>query len=215
MINLQESQSGILELMYGGKPANLRYALQIASLSVLQRLEENGRLARLLTPFVNEPLPERETLTALLRTAKGVLFGSHLNTLYAIDALWLSGKLAKFETIPASYEDQVKWRNELVDMITGMSNKTVSFALLIFAPLQCQLIPYDRHHARRLGNDPNKSLKGKKYVAFELSIMAERNEAGYQDIPLGTYAAMLWAIQKDGVDADSYPSHKALSCRWY
>src|SRR5947209_8433438 len=140
MINLQESQAGMMELLYGDKPANLRFALQTACLSAMQSLEPNGRLARLLAPFVNQPLPAREVLFPLLKNARGILFHSHLDALYAIDELWLSGKLNKFETTPVSYEEQAKWRDELVKLIHGMSYKTVSFALLIYSPLACQLI---------------------------------------------------------------------------
>src|SRR6266567_2021543 len=140
MISLQASTDGMMELLYGDKAPSLVFALRSGALSKLQELSANGRMSRLIAPFTNKPLPDRETLTALLRLSHGVLFGSHLDALYAIDELWLSGKLNKFETIPVSYEEQVTWRSELVALIHGMSLKTVSFALLIYAPLQSNLV---------------------------------------------------------------------------
>jgi len=215
MINLQESQAGMMELLYGDKPANLRFALQTACLSAMQSLEPNGRLARLLAPFVNQPLPAREVLYPLLKNARGILFHSHLDALYAIDELWLSGKIDKFVDMPFSHDGQCAMREELVTLIHGMSHKTVSLAMLIYMPLACQLIPIDRHHLRRLNLNPHRIPVGKKYVALELSILAERDEQGYKNVPLGTYAAHLWGIQRDGENATEYPSHRALSCRWY
>src|SRR5260370_4040563 len=203
----------MMEILYGDKaPSRLR-ALRVASLSVLQNLESNGKMARLLAPFVNRPLPDRETLTALLRLSHGVIFGSHLDALASIDEAWLNGKLDKFETIPTSYEEQVTWRDELVKLIHGMSYKTVSFALLIYMPLACQLLAIDRHHLRRLSL-PNRTPTGKQYSAIELALQAERDEQGYKHVPLGTWGSWKWAIQRDGIDAE-YPSHRALSCRWY
>ena len=215
MISLQASTDGMMELLYGDKPASLLHALRVASLSVLQNLEVNGKMSRLLAPFVNRPLPDRETLTALLRLSHGVIFGSHLDALASIDEAWLNGKISKFETVPVSYEEQVTWRSELVSLIHGMSYKTVSFALLIYSPLACQLVPVDRHHLRRLAQNPNRTPTGKQYIAIELALQAERDEHGYKNLPLGTWASWKWAEQRDGVDAESYPSHRALSCRWY
>ena len=215
MIDLQTSTDGMMELLYGDKAPSFIFALRSGALSKLQELSANGRMSRLIAPFTNKPLPDRETLTALLRLSHGVLFGSHLDALYAIDELWLSGKLDKFVDMPLSHDGQSAMREELVSLVYGMSHKTVSLAMLIYMPLACQLIPIDRHHLRRLGMNPHRIPVGKKYLALELSIIAERDEQGYKNVPSGTYAAHLWGIQRDGVDAESYPSHKNLSCRWY
>jgi hypothetical protein len=215
MINLETTQAGMLELMYGGKSPDTIYSLRIAALSAMQSLESNGRMARLLSPYVGKLLPERETLTALLQQAHGLVWGCHLDALESIDELWQAGKLDVYMTLPDSYEGQIAWRNGLVKLIRGMSNKTVSMAALLMSPLTVELIPLDRHHYRRLGFSADYQARGKKYIALEMQIRAEKCNAGYSGIPTGLYAAFLWAVQRNGIDTDVYPSHKALSCRWY
>lgn len=215
MIDLQESTNGMAELLYGDKEASLIYALRISALSPLQDLQKNGHMARLLAQFTGQLLPERETLYTLLSVANGYVFHNHMRALYSIDKAWQAGLLDKFVTLPSSYEEQVIWRNGLVSIIDGMGEKTISFAALIYSPLTCQLVAIDRHHLRRLGLDPNKALRSKKYLGVEMSIRAERDHAGYRHVALGVYSAWLWACQRDGDSTDVYPSHRALSCRWY
>src|SRR2546430_8554321 len=114
MISLQASQAGMMELLYGDKAPSLVFALRSGALSKLQELSANGRMSRLIAPFVNRPLPDRETLTALLRLSHGVLFGSHLDALASIDALKAQGKLDKFVDMPLDRDAQCAMREELV-----------------------------------------------------------------------------------------------------
>src|SRR6266496_1878336 len=117
MIDLQTSENAMLELMYGDREADLIHALRIAALSPLQPLESNGRMARLLAPFVGKRLPEKAVLFELLRVANGVLFSSHVNALLAIDAAWEAGLLDRFTYVPTDYEGQVRWRQGIVDTV--------------------------------------------------------------------------------------------------
>ncbi len=107
--------------------------------------------------------------------------------------------------------------------IAGMSMKTVSFALHIYAPFSCLLLTIDCHHARRLGIDPDK-LTTKTYIQAESELyshiveMSHYEGKGYAPI---VYAACLWqryrqshgngntkAQCKDG----EYQSHAGLTC---
>jgi hypothetical protein len=220
MISLQASTEGLTNLMYGDKQPSLVFALRSASLSPIQDLQVNGNMSRLLAQFVGKPLPEKEVLYALLHTARtqekpALIFQNHMRALLAIDALQAAGALEKFEDVPLDYEGQCAWREQLVSLIPGVGMKVISFALLIYAgPFQCELIPIDRHHLRRLGEPTEKSISQKRYLALELAIKSERDTAGFSQLSLGLYASHLWAQQRDGSNATVYPDHKNLSCRW-
>jgi thermostable 8-oxoguanine DNA glycosylase len=213
MINLQTTQDAMIELMHGDKDADLVFALRIAALSKLQSLDANERQARMLAQFTGSILPEREVLFQLLKRCGGVLFHSHLDSLYAIDRVNATGFLEHFKDFPLSLEGQKVWRDALVGMISGMSYKTVSFAALIYQPLVCDLAPIDRHHMARLDIGRNWNTK-LQYLSIELEMRGDKNAQGYKGVPLGLYSAYLWGEYRDGADSD-YPSHKNLSCRWY
>ena len=215
MINLETTLSSMTDLQFGNREPDFIFALRTSVLSSLQNLECNGKLSRLLAPFTCKRLPARDVLYPLLQLAHGHVWSIHMQALYKIDELEAEGKLDQFKTVPSTYEGQVKWRDALVALVPGCGMKIASFCMLIYAPMQCMLIALDRHHLRRLGMNPNRAPIGAKYIAVEMAIMSERDEMGYSHVNLGIFSAFVWAQQRDGIDAESYPSHKKLSCRWY
>jgi len=213
------AREGMLELMYGDKTPSLLFALRTAALSAMQPLEANGEYARILAPYANSRLLERDVLTALLRGYHGphCLYGSHIDALYAIDELWFNHVIDQPVDELLSFDQQKAWRERLVLLIKGMSYKTVSMALLIYMPLACELVPIDRHHLARYGFDRNKSLSRCKYLALEARMVADRNNEGYPDVPLGLFTAYYWGAQRDGKECyrNGHTSHQKLSCRWW
>jgi hypothetical protein len=219
MFELSTAREGMLELMYGDKSPSLLFAFRTAALSAMQPLEANGEYARMLAPYANRRLPERDVLEALLRSYHGPhsLYHTHFDTLYVIDELYFNHVIDQPVDDLDTFEKQSAWRERLVKLIKGMSYKTVSMALLIYMPLTCELVPIDRHHLRRYGFDPDKSLTRCKYLGLEARMQADRNNEGYPDVPLGLYTAYYWGVQRDGEECyrNGRTSHQKMSCRWY
>ncbi len=112
----------------------------------------------------------------------------------------------------------------MVAAIKGMGEKTISFALHIYAPEQCKLLTIDVWHLRRIYGrfDVNDIvLRRKLYLLLEqeilhdIYIMGTNEGQGYW---LVTYAACMWERTRKSYGAsrseceDEYQDHSGLSC---
>lgn len=234
MANIYDVLEDAKRLASGNTPS-LKLALWIAALSPNQKLSVNGKLGRAMSYYVTCPLPPNKSdLYDELKPLKAILFRSHVDALYAIEQWYnahvMLGTIHEYEHVGETYEEQCIWRTKIVSAIRGLGLKTVSFALLIFAPLQCELIPLDRHHLNRLGYT-NRKGKAKlsigneqEYIKVEKLILQEQSQETIDDIrnvPLALYAWLLWERYRQEKGAskivEGIESHYAvgLSCREY
>lgn len=215
-VTLQETQLAMEELVVVGKRPNGKLAYWSAALSKRNRLDRNCIQSLVMRQYVDRPLPiNRDELKAQL----GPCLKSTINTLYQIEKLWNSG-IIHFNC-GTTFEEQDTWRASMVAAIPGMGYKTVSFALHIYAPFQCQLLTIDCWHLARI-QAPTKSPKPAQYLAYEqeifaeISIMASCEGQGYAPI---VYAACLWERTRQASEhhqrfskVDGYQDHSGLSC---
>lgn len=221
MVTLNDVIRTATELATGENTASVKFALWVSALSTQQSLSANCRLAELLRPYIDTPLPTNENgeLWVYLSQAKGVLYRSHIRALYHIEGLERAGELNGLENIGDNYTSQLAWRERVYHLVHGygMAYKTVSFAALIIDPLHCELVPVDRHVNARLGFNKNISCKSlKQYLEREQLVMSERNDAGFNDIPLGLWHWFKWEQYRQTVGASkshSCESHNGLNCR--
>jgi len=221
-IDLHSVMQAANELDRGPRAASLKYALWIAALSPNKSLTENARAATVLARYVRHDLPRNpETLRHNLhRAGAGMVYGSMLDACYWVETCERFGMLARFEEVPHTYAAWVDWRDGLRAILKGhgYGYKVISFAGLLYAPLDCELVPVDRHVLRRFGIfTKSGNLRGtpqtrNPYMRVEARVIAERAENGYAHIPLALWHWVRWAEQRDG---DTVESHAGLSCRCY
>jgi len=163
--------------------------------------------------YADKPLPsDPETL----RNQLGRPMQRTIKTLYEIEKLWNTG-IIHFNC-GSTFQEQFNWRNEMCAAIFGMSMKTVSWALNIYAPHTCQLITIDCWHCKRVGFDQDK-LTPNQYIQLERAILNDCYDLAETDdrfYPVATLAACLWertrqAHNASAAAAGTYQEHN-VSC---
>lgn len=221
MISFESLNTAIDELATGDYKPSVKFALWVSALSTQQTLSGNCRLADLLRPYIDKPLPSNEhnELWNYLSSARGVLYRSHIRALYHIEALERAGELVGLENIGDNYTAQLDWRKRVYSLVNGygMAWKTISFAALIIDARKCELVPVDRHVLARLGYDNKCGVQSyPKYLRIEQEVMMERNEQGRNDIPLSHWHWYKWEEyrQMQGKSkSNECESHLSLNCR--
>src|SRR5436309_1603446 len=99
MTMLQDVFNAASELTVGNNTPSLKLALFAAAMSSCQSLSANGRQTRILAQYVNQPLPDKDSLVEILRPAKGFINKTHLKALYRIEELHNQGMLDQYTTI--------------------------------------------------------------------------------------------------------------------
>lgn len=211
----------LLPLAQGTSPS-LLHALRGAALTPRMHLACSTGYARSLYPLRSQPLPEKSELLGILDQAERGdgsgkpawgRMGSHVKTLYAIDALWFSPGLREraCET-GTTLEEQRQWRCWM-NRISGMGFKCLSWALFIYDPLGCQLLALDSWHARRLEVDQTTLARDSRashaiYEQFEDLVIADMQDR-YPDYPPTFGAACEWFnLRRRGPE-----SHVGFTCR--
>ncbi len=210
MITLEQTNDAMRELIQPGI-ASGKVAYWNAALSIRNDLERNCNQAGVMRSYANRPLPlDRSQLRAelcnpMVRT---------INTLYEIESLWNVGAI-HFDC-GSTFEEQASWRMDMCACIPGMSMKTVSFALHIFRPFDCMLLPIDCWHARRIGEirglKPNIYLLCEEQTYFDCARLATDEGLGYAPI---VYAACLWLRYRSEHGTNGHSSsmsHAGLTC---
>ena len=228
-ITIDTTFDAATQLASGPRPPSVKLALWNAALSTMQTVEKNNAYGVLLRMYRDEPLPlQRNVLYEQLREVRGCLFGSHIDALYYIQYLDETGQLAGYERIGKTLIEQVEWRNSIYKLMHGhgMTWKTISFAALILDPLHCELIPIDRHVMARLGKtkrcgkaDKDSPQQLGKYLVIEQEVRTERNNAGYEHLPLGLWHWFKWEgyryfVARSSQGNGDIESHNGLSCRY-
>lgn len=219
MVTIEDVYEQASELNQGDFKPSVKFALWCAALSTQQTLHKNCLLADLLRPYIDKPLPERDTLWRLLKRAAGVLYNQHFIALYHIEYLEKSGQLNGLENIGECYLDQVDWRDKVYKLCNGkgLAWKTISFAALILAPLSCELVPVDRHVLARLGYDNSKGVpQRKRYLAIESEVIDEQWDNNQEEIPTSLWHWYKWEEYRQlnlHSKSDVCESHGSLSCR--
>jgi thermostable 8-oxoguanine DNA glycosylase len=221
-LTINDAFNGASELLTGENVPSLKLALFAAAMSPLQALHKNGLQTRILANYVASPLPTQDDLFEELKAARGNINRTHMMALYSVEDIANRGILDQFVTMGKTYEDQTEWREGLLTHLKGrgMARKTISFAGLIYNPLECDLVPVDRHVMKRLGyKTDNSPASKKKYFEVETRIIEERKQAGYESVPLGIWHWYKWEewrqINGDSLNKSGVESHKLLSCRIY
>lgn len=216
-VTLQETAQAMAQLIVPGKVPSGINAVYNAALSIRNTLERNCMQAIVMRQYANSPLPvNHDELRAKLGGQLVML--RTVNTLYEIERLWHAG-IIHFNT-GSTFEEQAIWRNSMVAAIPGMGDKTVSFALHIYAPNECKLLTIDCWHLKRLGMECI-TLTHKRYLECEQllrddCLTLQKLEPGYDLI---VYAAYFWERTRQEskhhqkfYKVDGYQSHAGLSC---
>jgi len=216
----------------GTKQTSIKLAAWGAALSVQQGLEANGRMVRALVNagYINQPLPRAYAELKPLFAGKGMFGEAHHKALLRVEELAEAGKLNFMLAVPQFLHEQREQRERAHSLLTGygFGYKAISMIPLIIAPLQCQVVPIDRHHLARLDcrNSKGKLLDGatasrSSYEAIEQRIVCERLEWARVDVSVCVFAWAMWeAWRKEKAasskaDSEHAESHKNLSARWY
>lgn len=215
MVTIEQAHETMLELYTGDLEPHMRQAFMNASLSKRVPLVCNSAYAIALRPWRDKRLPDVDYLDATLRRASrntGAvaygLMGSHLKTLYHVEYAWETGMvdLDYGDTL----ESQRAWRSRMA-RIWGVGYKVASWALCIYDPAGCLLMPIDTVHCDRLDID-QKYLR-KTESGFRLYEEMEdymHNECSvYPEYPITSVAAWLWFNHRN---VGATP-HAGLSCR--
>src|SRR6266851_715228 len=207
-VTLEQTARAMDALIVPGKRPNGKLAFWNACLSTRNFLKRNCSQAIIMRQYIDRPLPlNRDELHAQL----GGVLGRTLNSLYEIERLWHAG-IIHFNC-GSTFEEQSTWRDSMCAAIPGMGMKTVSFALHIYAPYECELLTIDCWHLERLHVDC-RTLRRKQYLAYEVEI---RNDCWTLDTaeaaidggyPLIVLAACLWFR----VRGRGLTKHDGLSC---
>ena len=206
-------------LMQGQEQASVKLALWIAACSTNQALDKNGKMARVLAPYVHRPLPTRDVLASMLRMCQCFFTGRMLDTIYYIEHLDECGYLRGLEHIPSGFIAQSQWREDVLSLLKGhgMAYKTISFACMLLNPLKCELVPIDRHVIARL--DIKGSVTPTRYLAIEQLIVIERHDYHMENVPLCLFHWWLWEAWRQYTGASKFAgsveSHCTLSCYDY
>lgn len=209
-VSIEETEEAMLDLLYGNQAPNEKLAWWSSALSLQTPLPRNCSNTRVMTQWVDSPLPEnrQEIKDALC----GVMW-STVNTLYAIEAL-CNARAIDFDC-GDTLESQRAWREKMVAIIPGMASKLVSWALFIYNPLGCLLTTVDCHHANRMGIVQatiagSSKAKLTAYYQAENRLIAEC-QALYPEKLYTVVAACLWLNYRN----EGITSHRGISCRWY
>lgn len=208
MISVGQAHETMLELYTGDLEPSMRQAFFNSSLSKRTPLERNVRYAIALRPWRTSELPSPERLDSALRRAGNGLLTANLLTLYHVARAWDDGLIDL--DFGYSLDSQRAWRHRMATM-WGVGYKVASWALTIFDPLNCLLIPIDSVHCDRLDIDQRQLRKTdsgyRLYLEMENYIIGE---CGIEpEYPTSSVAAMLWFNHRN-VGATS---HAGLSCR--
>jgi thermostable 8-oxoguanine DNA glycosylase len=218
-VTMQQTHEAMMGLIQHGKRPNAKLAFWNACLSTRNRLDRNCKQAQVMRQYVDKPLPiNRDELKAQL----GPVLSRTLKSLYEIERLYNLGLIHM--NAGYTFEEQALWRASMYTLIEGMGMKTISFALHIYAPMQCKLLTIDCWHLRRLVDTgylpevPN-SFTQKKYLQLEQVLYndiheLEKQYPGYAPIE---YAAYLWECTRHAhnasqADSGEYQDHCGLSC---
>lgn len=218
MISVGQAHETMLELYTGDLEPSMRQAFFNASLSKRVPLACNTAYAAALRPWRDVDLPDAAYLDSHLRRASrsnGLiaygLMSSHIQTLYHVERAWNDG------TIDLNYgdtlESQRDWRHRMAT-IWGVGYKVASWALCIYDPYGCLLMPIDTVHCNRL--DVPQSLLRKTPSGFQLYNEMEDYMHGEiaaidpaHDYPVTSVSAWLWFEHRN---VGTTP-HAGLSCR--
>ena len=230
MLELLDIIGAAVKLASGEGQPSLKYALQIAALSPQKSVKQNVRAAEVLGRYVASNLPDRETLAQeLAANGSGMVYGTMLDACYWAERCERAGWLRPYETVPQGYDAWVRWRDGLRHILAGhgFGYKVISFAGLIYAPLECELCPIDRHvlarlDARTRNGKPRAGSPQQRgvYLSIEREVIAERDAAGKANIPLGLWHWLRWEQWRELSGAsrawgDGLATHAGLSCRNY
>jgi hypothetical protein len=215
MVSIEQAHETMLELYTGELEPSMRQALFNASLSKRVPLVCNSAYAIALRPYRELDLPDPEYLNALLKRANrhtgAIAYGlmeSHLTTLYHVARAWDDGSIdLDYGNTLTSQRD---WRHR-VARIWGVGYKVASWALCIYDPAGCLLMPIDTVHCDRLGIPQNLLRKtGSGFRLYEEmeDYMREECEV-YPEYPCTSVSAMHWFNHRN---VGATP-HAGLSCR--
>lgn len=217
-ITLEQAHDTMLELYDGNLEPSMRQAFFNAALSKRVPLACNTAYAIALRPWRDTNLPDYEYLDATLRRASrntgAIAYGlmsSHVKTLYAVQHAWETG------IIDLDYGDtlasQRAWRRRMV-AIWGVGYKVASWALCIYDPAGCLLMPIDTVHCDRLDIEQNLLYRGEdgRHLYEEMEDYMHWECNAYdpeQAYPTSTVAAWMWFNHRN---VGATP-HSGLSCR--
>jgi hypothetical protein len=89
------------------------------------------------------------------------------------------------------------FRQELLDLgIPGIGPKIAAFVWLLLAPRTSKLATIDVHMMRALGGQGDSPKDYNAYLQFENQLDQQRQEQGYNDVPLGVYQWATWDRQR-------------------
>ena len=229
MLDLADIIGAAVKLAGSEGQPNLKFALQIAALSPQKSVRQNACAAEVLARYVESGLPEsRESLRReLARNGSGMVYGTMIDACYWAELMDRTGLLDPYKRVPQGYEAWVSWRDGLRELLRGhgFGYKVISFAGLIYAPLECELVPVDRHVLARLGitsrtGRPLSSSPQSRhmYLTIERMVRAERDAAGKSGVPLGLWHWLRWEQWRESTGAsrawgDGLDEHAKLSCR--
>lgn len=219
MIELTNVIADARKLATGGKPS-VKFALWLGCLSANEGLDVTCEQARRLARYKRRRLPEDSGAIKRLLAGTG-LTAVKLGGLYHVQGLQDSGQLRGLETLGATYEEQLVWREKVWALCHGhgFALKTISFAALLLDPLHCELVPVDRHVKARLGL-PERYASGDskpaiaRYLDVERYIQDERDRNHWY-VSAAVEHWLAWArwIATKHPDRATLESHAALSCR--
>jgi thermostable 8-oxoguanine DNA glycosylase len=207
----------------GSKPASLKYALWIASLSGQKSLTANGQQARSLAKFVETPPRDESDIEWALRWSGNRFYsGRNVATIWYIQQLDDKGLLEPFKQEPKYWTG---WRDGLFALLYGhgCSLKMISFAALLMWPTQANLAIIDSHmlHRYAVTNSKGKQVHSATpvvYMVTEDKVRQEWKQAGCP-CSLGVFHWFLWSSWRQANDAemvsDVPESHNLLSPRDY
>lgn len=227
MVEMLDIIGAAVKLAGGESQPNLKFALQIAALSPQKSIRANARGAEVLSHYVVSGLPAPESLHAgLVEHGTGMVTDRMLSALYWAERMDKAGWLDPYKRVPQGRAEWVAWRDGLRELLRGhgYGYKVISFAGLIYAPLECELVPIDRHVLARLGlttrtgKERTASPQSRHlYLRIEDILIAERDQAGKSGVPLGLWHWLRWANWRELTGAselwgDAVTDHAALSC---
>lgn len=227
MITYADVHRAACELAEGPHNPSIKVALMAALLSAQTSLVQNGRQMRVLRErgWLRRLPYDHEQVYAAMR-GTGMFTRRKCEGLYWVESLDNAGKLRELAWPGDTLEEQSHWREQVYLLLHGhgMAYKTISFACLLLNPLNCQLVPVDRHVLARFGLPGECAKSIKRYLAIEKMVRDERDTAGYSAISLGLWHWLKWEQWREKVNAqvrtgagkqNGCESHSALSCRAY
>lgn len=201
---------------------DIRLAMWAATLSAQRNLKVNGKLLTGLRPYVhrNEPLPTSpDTVLAILKS--GAKFCCRNDAVHVcwVDWAYHQGLLEPLTHKPTDYAGWLQWRRTFLKIAGGhgFSWKTASFTALLMWPLDCPLVPVDRHVVARLYEPASLCERlgaWRNYDRLEQRVVEEWVSNG-QPCGLGLWHWYTWSAWRqatgDEKQADSCESHAMLS----